>query len=142
MTLKRAARIFVQLNFMRLYLPAIVFFISFFLQTFSANFVFINFYTNQKYIAANLCINKFKPETKCCGKCQLVKKLKQQDQDTQNTGKKSENKEEVVLAEPEFYNIEISASTIKNFWPFYKEDFFSPISYTFFHPPRYNYCVS
>lgn len=40
-------------------------------------FVFAGFELNRKYIAAELCINKNKPELHCNGKCFLMKKLKQ-----------------------------------------------------------------
>lgn len=40
-------------------------------------FVFTGFELNRKYIAAELCVNKNKPELNCNGKCYLMKKLKQ-----------------------------------------------------------------
>ena len=71
--------------------------VCFFVQNFSTGLLVFNFYANQKYIAANFCINKYKPEMKCCGKCQLTKKLKQEEnKDKQNQGWKLENKEEVT----------------------------------------------
>lgn len=47
----------------------------------TANFgnllVFTGFELNRKYIAAELCVNKNRPELNCNGKCYLMKKLKQ-----------------------------------------------------------------
>lgn len=44
---------------------------------FSNLFVFAGFEMNRKYIAAELCENRNKPELHCNGKCYLMKKLKQ-----------------------------------------------------------------
>jgi hypothetical protein len=43
-------------------------------------FVYAGFTMNQKYIAAELCINRDKPELNCQGKCYLMRKLKQAEQ--------------------------------------------------------------
>jgi len=37
---------------------------------------------NKDYIAKNLCVNRNKPELKCCGKCYLKKQLNKADQQT------------------------------------------------------------
>ncbi|ALL07280.1 hypothetical protein AQ505_18385 [Pedobacter sp. PACM 27299] len=44
---------------------------------FANAFVFAGFEMNQRYIAAELCVNKDKPQLQCNGKCYLMKKLKQ-----------------------------------------------------------------
>lgn len=48
-----------------------------FLQPLSKVWIFVSFKINQDYIAKNLCENRAKPILKCNGKCQLMKKLKQ-----------------------------------------------------------------
>ncbi|RFM27085.1 hypothetical protein [Deminuibacter soli] len=59
-------------------------------QTFSAGFVVLNFYANRSYIAQNLCENRSKPQLNCCGKCQLNKKLRQEEnKDQDSNGRKS-----------------------------------------------------
>jgi len=119
------------------YLAASFFLVSFLIQTFSTSLLVINFYSNQKYIAANLCVNKYKPEMKCCGKCQLTKKLKQEEnKDSQNPGRKLESREEVISSVFFFATIEINSKVIKRVYQGYQEDIFTPYSYTFFHPPR------
>lgn len=47
---------------------------------FSRFFVYAGFQLNQKYIAANLCINKDKPWLHCNGKCYFMKKIKQAEE--------------------------------------------------------------
>jgi hypothetical protein len=53
--------------------------IAFSMQVFSKAVIAINFYANQKEIAQALCENRNKPKMNCCGKCQLQKKLKEDD---------------------------------------------------------------
>jgi len=74
---------------------------------------------------------------KCCGKCQLTKKLKQEEnKDSQNPGRKLESREEVISSVFFFATVEINSKVIKRVYQGYQEDIFSPYSYTFFHPPR------
>ncbi len=97
----------------------------------------VNFYANQKYIAEKFCINRNKPQMKCCGKCQLTKKLSQEEnKDRQNPERKFENKEEVFCSNSFLLSTEPKWKIIKRLYLPYQEDFFSPSSYTFFHPPR------
>jgi len=118
------------------YLATSFLLISFLIQTFSTSLLVVNFYANQKYIAANFCINKYKPEMKCCGKCQLTKKLKQEENTERHyPARKFENKEEVISSKSFFSTIKINSKIIKKLYPLYQENFFSPNSYTFFHPP-------
>ena len=53
-------------------------------QTFSKSLIVLNFKVNQKAIAANLCVNRFKPRSCCHGKCYLTKQLNK-DEKSQNT---------------------------------------------------------
>jgi hypothetical protein len=50
------------------------------IQTFSRSIIYVSFKINQDYISANLCENRNAPEKHCCGKCQLEKRLKQDEQ--------------------------------------------------------------
>ncbi len=56
---------------------SIVLLFSLSMANFANLFVFAGFELNRKYIAAELCVNKNKPELHCNGKCYLMKKLKQ-----------------------------------------------------------------
>ncbi|HEU0065442.1 MAG TPA: hypothetical protein VFQ58_10435, partial [Flavisolibacter sp.] len=53
--------------------------IFFALYSFSKALVVFHFYVYQSYISQNLCENRDKPLRKCCGKCQLRKKLNQEE---------------------------------------------------------------
>jgi hypothetical protein len=52
-----------------------IFLIFLFTQTFSKWLIVAEFRLNQDFIAKNLCINRSKPKLHCNGKCQLMKKL-------------------------------------------------------------------
>ncbi|WP_235324472.1 hypothetical protein [Pedobacter lusitanus] len=43
-------------------------------------FIFAGFEFNKEYIASNLCINRNRPELHCNGKCYLMKKIKQAEE--------------------------------------------------------------
>ena len=45
----------------------------------------VEYVINYDYISKVLCINKDKPELRCNGKCQLMKKLQQQEEDDFNS---------------------------------------------------------
>lgn len=85
-----------------------MFLFAFAMQTFSKAVIVVDFYANQDFIAKNLCENKAKPQLNCCGKCQLKKKLNQEEKsDQQNPERKGENKNEVLSSK--FYTPQVSA---------------------------------
>ncbi len=45
-------------------------------QSFEKMTVVVYFQAYQEYIAANLCVNRYRPELKCNGQCYLMKKLR------------------------------------------------------------------
>ncbi|MEQ7801458.1 hypothetical protein ABDJ41_16815 [Pedobacter sp. ASV1-7] len=58
---------------------------------FSNLFLYTAFELNKKYIAAEFCENKAKPELHCEGKCYLMKKLKQAEEKEQKQERQSQN---------------------------------------------------
>lgn len=57
-----------------------IFLIFLFTQTFSKWLIVAEFRLNQDLIAKNLCINRNKPKLHCNGKCQLMKKLRAEEE--------------------------------------------------------------
>jgi hypothetical protein len=49
-------------------------------QTFEKVSVLIYYQTYKDYIAANLCVNRFNPDSTCNGQCYLMKKLRQAEE--------------------------------------------------------------
>ena len=86
------------------------------MQTFSKAVIAINFYANQKEIAETLCENRDKPKMNCCGKCQLKKRLAQNDKAEQkDQGRKFDNKADEIYFSSSFadYNFSEELSEIK-----------------------------
>lgn len=121
------------------YFFAILLFAAFFAQTFDRAFIVLDYYTHVSEYAKN-CENKDKPEMHCNGKCQMMKKLKEEDkQDHQNPERKSENKNETVLSANSFYSISLVRFFIEKnhqkIIPF-SEGKVTDRSYGIFHPPQ------
>lgn len=57
-------------------------------QSFTSWIIVAEYTVNKAYIAKNLCINKEKPTLRCNGKCQLMKKLAQEE--NQNSSSQSQ----------------------------------------------------
>lgn len=56
-----------------------IFILLILIQTFSKWAVVVEYNLNKNYIAKNLCINKAKPKLHCRGKCQMMKKLAEEE---------------------------------------------------------------
>ena len=118
-------------------IAAIFLITAFIAQTFSGGLVMLNYYANTAAFAKN-CENKAKPKMHCNGKCQMMKKLKQQEkQDQQNPEKKSDIKIQ-IFSSKSFYCISVEAFAIAVFkaTPIEKNYPVKDISYSFFHPPQ------
>lgn len=98
-----------------------------------------DFLINQNYIAKNLCENRDKPQLHCNGKCQLCKKLTQEDnKDKQNPQRRNEERNEVLSSRTWFAKLNLPVVTCS------KQNFFLKNnnavidqSYSFFQPPQY-----
>ena len=53
-------------------------------QTFSKWLVVLDYTVNKEYISKNLCENRTKPKLHCNGKCQLMKKMAAEENQTNN----------------------------------------------------------
>ena len=92
---------------------------------------------NKKYIASTLCINRYKPQLKCNGKCFLAKKIKEAEKNQEeNSGGELKQWAETVPCTAYTTGFEIKA--------IHQQKVYSttaPASYSFvtgnsiFHPP-------
>lgn len=88
-------------------------------QTFSKWFMLMEYQLNKDYIAANLCENRAKPELKCHGKCQLMKKMKQEEKEDQDQPTGYKIKTGLVLSSKTFFaSMETRVVTKDKFYPF------------------------
>ncbi len=114
----------------------IILLVAFLAQVFTKPFIVLDYYSNTAAYAKN-CENKAKPTLHCNGKCQMMKKLKQEEEnkEKQNPEKKSGGKDEVLSSKSfyttfSFYKASIS-STYKNYTCGRIVDMPQPV----FHPP-------
>jgi hypothetical protein len=106
-------------------------------QSFGKCFVVIEYNLNKDFIAKNLCVNKARPKMHCNGKCQMMKKLAEEENQnsTNNNSSKIRLQELVFSAEmntpvpPAVSYITLSYSEVR---PILKH--ISP-TVSIFHPP-------
>jgi len=118
-------------------LTAIFLIVAFTVQTFSSGFVVLDYYSNTASFAQN-CENKARPKMHCNGKCQMMKKLKQEEkQDQQNPERKSENKIGVLSSKSFFYSSATVFSSIVTKAAIVEKNYpLTDIAYSFFRPPQ------
>lgn len=118
-------------------ITALVFLATFTCQTFYKAFIVFDYAANTAAYAKN-CENKSRPKMHCNGKCQMMKKLKEQEKkDAQNPDRKNENKNENILSSKSFFTNDLAT-----FSPIEKKEFPRlpvakeiKIARSIFHPP-------
>lgn len=65
-------------------IPVALLLLAILLQSFSKAVIFTDFYANRDYIAKNLCENRRTPIIHCYGRCQLNKRLLQDEKQDSN----------------------------------------------------------
>lgn len=107
------------------------------IQTFSKWAVVVEYNLNKNYIATNLCINKARPKLHCNGKCQMMKKLAEEEKQDS-----SKNNSARIKVQELVFNDEMNRSVLPGITYItlsYNEDapilkHSSPVS-SIFHPP-------
>jgi hypothetical protein len=117
-------------------LAVIFLFVSFMGQTFNKSILFMSYYANPAAFARN-CINKARPMMHCNGKCQMMKKLQQEEQkEKENTERKADNKNE-LLSSRVFFEMPRPAGSceVKRIFAYFIAK--KPIgkARAYFHPP-------
>ncbi len=116
-------------------LVAIFLIVAFFAQTFSKGLIVANYYTNTQAYAKN-CINKAKPKLHCNGKCQMMRKLKQEEnKDSQNQDRKNEVKTDLLFFAQIKQQISYQLILDNRHFPIVQYKCTQDISVDFFHPP-------
>lgn len=89
---------------------------------------------------AKNCVNKAKPKLRCNGKCQMMKKIQEEEKkDAENAERKSENKNEVILSSKSFFaNADMILSKTLIITTYATFSFSNTIdrAYGIFHPPQ------
>ncbi|RYZ48882.1 MAG: hypothetical protein EOO14_21505 [Chitinophagaceae bacterium] len=106
-------------------------------QAFSKWVMLLEFSWNQEMIAKNLCENRQKPKMKCGGKCQLMKAMAQQEENTSSPSKPIKlNFQELQFASasdeqlPVCFTAQVSIKAS----PYLFRKYIEP-SFPVFHPP-------
>lgn len=105
-------------------------------QTFSRSLAMADYMVNLE-VYKKACINKAKPKMHCNGKCQMLKKIKKQEGESEtNTPAPKFNTSELVLSSKSFFP-SISEFSLDHNPSFnlYTSDFSSHYIGSIFHPP-------
>jgi hypothetical protein len=105
-------------------------------QTFSRSIAMADYMVNlEAYKKA--CINKAKPKLQCNGKCQMLKKVKKQEGESEASAPVLKlNQLEVVLSSKSFFPIlTFIATNYTSSYYTYTDEFSSNYLGTIFHPP-------
>lgn len=116
---------------------AILFLAAFIGQTFNKPFIVVDYYTNNaEYLKA--CINKARPKMNCNGKCQMMKKIQEEEKkELENPVVRPEFKTEVFSSHNFTYEITTPSFLIETFFnSFYKVAALCKNSNAVFHPPQ------
>jgi hypothetical protein len=113
--------------------------LAFTTQAFSRFMLFADYYINTESYAVN-CENKARPILKCRGKCQMMKKMQQEEKkDEQNPDRRAENKFELPLfhSQERVFLFSVSfQSDMSLSYGDYTAGEPRTISLDIFHPPR------
>lgn len=125
-------------NSFSLKIIAFFFILSFFSHQFGKLMIIADYYANNSQYAKN-CINKSRPKLHCNGKCQMMKKIQEEEnKEKQESEKKNENKKNAPIYFEQFIaNVKHHLISInKN--KFQSVNCSKPIgrSFRIFHPPK------
>ncbi|MBK7433275.1 MAG: hypothetical protein IPI66_04735 [Chitinophagaceae bacterium] len=113
-----------------------ILFMVFLFQTFSGSLIVFDYITNTASYARN-CINKARPKLHCNGKCQMMKKLQQEEKkDQQCPERKAETNELVFSSVSGFQLPELFYITLPGMVSFERSHPLTDRSFDFFHPPQ------
>jgi hypothetical protein len=110
--------------------------VAFAMQTFQRGLIILDYYTHTASFAKD-CENKARPMLHCNGKCQMMKKLKQEEKkDQQNPERKSENKNETWTSASYFTTLSLQLPEEETHtYPIMPDASLADQSYSIFHPP-------
>ena len=110
--------------------------IAFLLQSFSRVIITGDYYLNTSTYAAK-CENKAKVAMKCNGKCQMLKKIKQEDEnEKKNPERRAENRNDLFINQ---FSIAVTSNTFSEFtkqhFPIIADPKISDRPHSVFKPP-------
>lgn len=117
-------------------IAAIVLLLTFAAYSFHQAVIVLDYYANTASFA-RACENKARPMMHCNGKCQMMKKLKEEEKkEGQNPTRKNENKDEVVYTNASVVAVaNLSQNSSKRFYAYPDTPFPKGVYASVFHPP-------
>jgi hypothetical protein len=117
-------------------LAAILLLFAFSAQIFNRAAIVLGYYANTASFAKN-CENKTVPKLHCNGKCQMLKKLREEEKkEQQNPERKIDNKNEVASSKSFFTNGLIKKPIITHsYFVYFNTSFPAGTATDIFHPP-------
>lgn len=116
-------------------LTATILLLAFMAQTFNGAFIIAGYITNTAAYARN-CVNKSKPRLHCNGKCQLLKKLRQEEKkDAQNPERNNKQPEQVLSSRSFFAVLPYAPIMQLHQYPAASNAPLSKAARDIFHPP-------
>ncbi|MEP7278039.1 MAG: hypothetical protein ABI813_05315 [Bacteroidota bacterium] len=115
-------------------LTALVLLVAIMLQILNRAVIYIDYYTNTAAFAFN-CVNKAMPAMHCNGKCQMMKKFKEQEKkDTQLPDKRFVN-DDVISSKTFFVSVIYSPNNGKAIYNSFRGGQLTDMPRSCFHPP-------
>jgi hypothetical protein len=117
-------------------LTATVLLMAFVAQTFSAPFIRLDYFFNQGDYARN-CVNKARPMLHCNGKCQVMKKIREEEKKEQESQERKMASKVEVLSSRSFYAaFDEQPSVVIHFtYSAFNDDMTVHRARAVFHPP-------
>jgi hypothetical protein len=110
--------------------------IAFAAQSFSGAFIRLGYAINPEAFA-KYCVNKAKPKLHCNGKCQVMKKMKEEEKKEQeNRESKLDYKITILSSKSFFCSIEFNTIPVVKPAPVESAPAIKDISLSVFHPPQ------
>ena len=108
-------------------------------QVFSQATIVMDYYANTTAYSQK-CENKARPQMHCKGKCQMMKKLKEEEKKEQQTpGRKAEQKNEVLSSKSFYTHLPIEKTHISSRYSlFHLITLPTTIPGSIFHPPAFS----
>lgn len=116
---------------------ATVLLLAFVAQTFARPFIMLDYFVNTAAYAKN-CVNKARPAMHCNGKCQMMKKIQEQERkDQQNSENKAQAKmQQVLSSKSSFCSVKIFSTVIQNKFVLQNINCTFDKAVSIFHPPQ------
>jgi hypothetical protein len=105
-------------------------------QCFTRPILLVDYLVNIEVYKKN-CINKAKPKLQCNGKCQMLKKMKKQESQSDSNGPAPKfNQSDYLLSSRSYFpSIDLKKGVNSNVFPTIEISFVSSFASSIFHPP-------